>query len=421
MKRWFDPIRTAWIGVASHKLRSFLTILGVVIGVAAVITLMSIGKGTSAMILSNFESLGSNMLFIQQGVTVTSGGIRGAFGVSKSVTVNSQETGLTIEDAEAIATEIAQIDSIAPSSIAFQQAVSGDQNIGAMITGVTPDYQQTYELEVMEGSFINYNHYESRQKVVVLGSAIKEELFGEDDAVGQAIRLGSTVVHAIGVLEPKGEAIMGSADDQIFMPLSTLQQVFSQSRTSRGEHIVQTIAVAVTDQKYITQVTEDISELLRYRHQLPLGTEDDFRITSVEQLTNTISEATRTLTLLLGAIAAISLLVGGIGVMNIMLVSVIERTREIGVRKALGAREREIWSQFVVEAAFMALPGGIIGILIGWGASRIIARLATVQTLVSADIVVLAVGVSAAIGLFFGFYPAWQASRLNPIQALRHE
>jgi putative ABC transport system permease protein len=177
----------------------------------------------------------------------------------------------------------------------------------------------------------------------------------------------------------------------------------------------------VTDQKYITQITEDITELLRYRHQIALGAEDDFRITSVEQLTSTISEATSTLTLLLGAIAAISLLVGGIGVMNIMLVSVIERTREIGVRKALGARERDIWSQFVIEAAFMTLSGGIIGIIIGWGASRIIARVASLQTLVSADIVILAVGVSAAIGLFFGFYPAWQASRLNPIQALRHE
>jgi putative ABC transport system permease protein len=411
MKRWFDPVRTAWVGITAHKLRSFLTILGVVIGVAAVITLMSIGKGTSATILSSFQSLGSDLLFVQSGATVTSG-VRGAFGSAAS---------LTLEDSTAIAEQVSNIESAAASSNTFLQVIAGDENIGSMITGITPEYQQVYKLELQEGSFISYSQYDSAQKVAILGSAVKETLFGEEDAIGQPIRLGSTVVRVVGVLESKGQSLMGSNDETILIPLTTLQQIFSQSRTNRGEHVVQSIAILVTDEKYITQITEEITELLRYRHQLALGVDDDFRITSVEQLTSTISEATGTLTLLLGAIAAISLLVGGIGVMNIMLVSVIERTREIGIRKALGAREREIWSQFVVEAAFMTLSGGIIGIIVGWGASRIIARLASLQTLVSADIVILAVGVSAAIGLFFGFYPAWQASRLNPIQALRHE
>jgi putative ABC transport system permease protein len=411
MKRWFDPVRTAWVGITAHKLRSFLTILGVVIGVAAVITLMSIGKGTSATILSSFQSLGSDLLFVQSGATVTSG-VRGAFGSAAS---------LTLEDSTAIAEQVSNIESAAASSNTFLQVIAGDENIGSMITGITPEYQQVYKLELQEGSFISYSQYDSAQKVAILGSAVKETLFGEEDAIGQPIRLGSTVVRVVGVLESKGQSLMGSNDETILIPLTTLQQIFSQSRTNRGEHVVQSIAILVTDEKYITQITEEITELLRYRHQLALGVDDDFRITSVEQLTSTISEATSTLTLLLGAIAAISLLVGGIGVMNIMLVSVIERTREIGIRKALGAREREIWSQFVVEAAFMTLSGGIIGIIVGWGASRIIARLASLQTLVSADIVILAVGVSAAIGLFFGFYPAWQASRLNPIQALRHE
>ena len=411
MKKWLDPIRTAWISVASHKLRSFLTILGVVIGVAAVITLMSIGKGTSARILSSFQSLGSDLLFVQSGSTVNSG-VRGAFGSAAS---------LTLEDSIVITQQLSNIETAAASSNTFSQVIAGSENIGSMITGITPEYQQVYKLELQEGSFINSHQYDSAQKVAVLGSTVKETLFGEDDAIGQQIRLGSTVMRVVGVLESKGQSLMGSSDQTILIPLSTLQQIFSQNRTNRGEHVVQSIAVLVTDQKYITQITEDITELLRYRHQIALGAEDDFRITSVEQLTSTISEATSTLTLLLGAIAAISLLVGGIGVMNIMLVSVIERTREIGVRKALGARERDIWSQFVIEAAFMTLSGGIIGIIIGWGASRIIARVASLQTLVSVDIVILAVGVSAAIGLFFGFYPAWQASRLNPIQALRHE
>jgi len=411
MKRWLDPIRTAWVGVVSHKLRSFLTILGVVIGVAAVITLMSIGKGTSARILSSFQSLGSDLLFVQPGTTVSSG-VRGAFGSASS---------LTLEDSMAIAEQVPNIETAASSSTTFTQVVADNENIGSMITGIVPEYQQVYKLNLEEGNFIGYSQYDTAQKVAVLGSTVKETLFGEDDAIGQPIRLGSTVMRVIGVLEPKGQSLMGSSDQTIFIPLTTLQQIFTQSRTNRGEHVVQSIAVLVTDQKYITQISEDISELLRYRHQLALGTDDDFSITSVEQLTSTISEATSTLTLLLGAIAAISLLVGGIGVMNIMLVSVIERTREIGIRKALGAREREIWSQFVVEAAFMTLSGGVIGIIVGWGASRIVARLASLQTLVSADIVILSVGVSAAIGLFFGFYPAWQASRLNPIQALRHE
>lgn len=423
MKKWFSPLRTAWVGVVAHKLRSFLTILGVVIGVAAVITLMSIGKGTSSVILSNFKSLGSNMLFIQpEARLVSSGGVRGTFGVSTAVyTVGGPETGLTVEDANAIAAEIEQIDAVAPSSNVYVQAVAGDENIGAMVIGITPEYQRVFKLELASGGFIDEDHYEGKQKVVVLGSKIKEALFGDDDALGKTIRLGSTIVHVVGVLESKGVSIMGSSDDAIYMPLSTLKQVFMQSRTSRGEHIVQSIAVSVSDQKYTSLVIEEMAGLLRYRHQIASGAEDDFRITSVEELTNSISEATRTLTLLLGAIAAVSLVVGGIGVMNIMLVSVVERTREVGVRKALGAREWEIWSQFVAEAAFMTLTGGVIGIVTGWGVSRIVSHLATLPTLVSADIVVLAVGVSVAIGIFFGFYPAWQASRLDPIQALRHE
>jgi putative ABC transport system permease protein len=413
MKKWLSPFSTAWIGVATHKLRSFLTILGVVIGVAAVITLMSIGKGTSARILSSFQDLGSNLLFISPGAVVTSGNVKTMMGSAES---------LTLEDAEAISQQVANVEVSAPSETTFMQIIAGSENIGSMITGVTPDYQDIYKLKLSSGYFIQQNQYDSAQKVAVLGSGVKEYLFGDDDPVGQPIRIGSTVWRIIGVLESKGQSFgMGSNDNAIIIPLTTLQQMVTKSRTTSGGHIVGSLTVSVTDEKYLSQVTSDITGLLRFRHQLSLSDDDDFSITSVEQLTSSITQATDTLTLLLGAIAAISLLVGGIGVMNIMLVSVIERTREIGIRKALGARERDIWGQFVIEAAFMTLVGGAIGILIGWGASRIISRFTQMPTLVSPDIVVLAVSVSAGIGLFFGFYPAWQASRLNPIQALRHE
>jgi len=215
--------------------------------------------------------------------------------------------------------------------------------------------------------------------------------------------------------------MIGSTDDAILIPLTTLQQMVAQPRTSRGERVVSSVVVAASDKEHTNNVIDEISTLLRSRHQLAAGAENDFRITSVEELASTISEAASSMTMLLAAIAAISLLVGGIGVMNIMLVSVVERTREIGIRKALGAKERDIWGQFVIEAAFVTFAGGIIGIAMGWGASSITSRLASITTVVSPDIVFLAISVSVGIGLFFGFYPAWHASRLNPIEALRAE
>ncbi len=413
MKKYFEPFSTAWVGVATHKLRSFLTILGVVIGVAAVITLMSIGKGTSARILSNFQNLGSNLLFISPGATVSSFNVRSALGSAQT---------LTFEDATAISSQVAEIELVVPYRTTSMQIIAGNNNIGAMITGVTPEYQDIYKLTLSSGYFIQPNQYDSAQKAAVLGSGIKETLFGDDDPVGQSVRMGSHVWRIIGVLEPRGQSFgIGSNDNSVIIPLSTLQQIVTQSRNSRGENIVNGIVLSVTHEKYLSQVMTDITNLLRNRHRLSINAENDFNITSIQQLTSTISEATNILTLLLGAIAAISLLVGGIGVMNIMLVSVIERTREIGIRKALGARERDIWGQFVIEATFMTLVGGILGILIGWGASYIVSRFTQLPTIVSADIVILAVSVSAGIGIFFGFYPAWQASRLNPIEALRHE
>ncbi|MFC1939415.1 ABC transporter permease [Chloroflexota bacterium] len=410
MKKWFEPLSTAWVGLTTHKLRSFLTILGIVIGVAAVITLMSIGKGAEADIISRFESLGSNVIFIYRGAS-SSGGVRSAAGSANT---------LTLEDAAAISEQVPHIASIAPYYQKSLQLVAGGENMNARVTGTTPEYVQSYNLEVADGAFFSEYDYQRGARVAVLGSDVKETLFEGVDAVGQRLRMGGIIVQIIGVLETKG-AMARSSDDTILIPLTTMQQMVEQPRTSRGERVVSGIALTVSDDGQASSVVDELTSLLRSRHQLGPGMDDDFRIRSMEEIASTLSETMGTMTLLLGAIAAISLLVGGIGVMNIMLVSVLERTREIGIRKALGARERDIWTQFLIEAAFLTLTGGVIGVALGWVVSSIINNMEIMTTVVTADIVILAVSVSVGIGLFFGFYPAWNASRLNPIEALRAE
>jgi len=411
MKKWFEPLSTAWVGVVTHKLRSFLTMLGIVIGVGAVIALMSIGKGVEADIISSIGSLGSNLVTISPGASVGFGGIRGATG--------SVET-LTQEDAEAIAEQVDYVDIVAPSSSSNLQLIVGGENMNARITGVTADYMQAYNLNVASGSFFTAYDYGRSAKVAVLGSNVAETLFEGIDPVGQQVRMGNSVVRVIGVLESKGGGI-GSPDDSTLIPLSALQQMVTQPRTSSGERVVSLIVLTVSDESQTDYVMGQITSLLRSRHQLGPGVDDDFSIMSMEELASTLSDIIGIMTLLLGAIAAISLLVGGIGVMNIMLVSVLERTREIGIRKALGARERDIWGQFLIEAVFLTFAGGIIGVILGWVISSVINTTGLMTTVVTADIVILAVSVSVGIGLFFGFYPAWRASRLNPIDALRAE
>jgi putative ABC transport system permease protein len=410
MKKWFEPLATAWVGVVTHKLRSFLTILGIVIGVAAVITLMSIGKGAEARIISNIESMGSNLITIRPGA-FTFGGVRSAAGGAAT---------LTMQDAAAIQEQVSDITSVAPSYSSNLQLVVGGKNTNSQVTGVTPEYMQVNNLKIAEGAFFSEYDYERGDKVAVLGSDVKETLFGDTNPIGQQMRMGTIIVRVIGVLESK-EGMMGSPDDAILIPLTAMHQTVAQPRTAKGESVVSSIALTVSDEEQAAQIVTEITSLLRTRHQLRPDADDDFRIMSLEEVASTLSEAIGTMTLLLGAIAAISLLVGGIGVMNIMLVSVLERTREIGIRKALGARERDIWIQFLIEAAFLTFTGGIIGVIVGWAASYIISSTGTMTTVVSPDIVILAVSVSVGIGLFFGFYPAWNASRLNPIEALRFE
>jgi len=416
LKKWLDPLASAWTGISAHKLRSFLTILGIVIGVGAVIALMSIGKGTQAAILSRIEGLGTNLLFISPGGSSSSGGVRSAMGSA---------TTLTQEDAEAIMQNIENVVAVAPISSSRSQIVSGGENVNAQITGITPEYMETSNLVVAEGEGITQSDYEKAAKVAVIGATVRETLFGSGDeaeeAIGQKLIMGNTQLRVQGVLESKGTSGFGSTDNAILIPLSTMYQVSSRSKTTTGENVVSQIIVELEDTKYTTQVTDSITELLRYRHRLADTADNDFSITSQEDVIATISETTAQTTYLLGAIAAISLLVGGIGVMNIMLVSVIERTREIGIRKALGAEEMEIIIQFLIEAAVLCISGGIVGIVLGWGASILVGNLMGMTTVVSADVVILAFCVSAAIGIVFGLYPAWRGSRLHPIEALRYE
>ena len=289
--------------------------------------------------------------------------------------------------------------------------------------GVTPEYQIAYNLEMANGNFVSQEDYDGYQRVVVLGPNVAATLFGENDPWGESIRIGNSVATVVGVLQSKGQSF-GSTDNAVIMPLSTLQQMVARQLTNTGQHIVNSIVVSVANKNDIQNAVTDITSVLQYRHKIdptdPTAT-NDFTITSQEDLVATITQTTNSITLLLGAIAAISLLVGGIGVMNIMLVSVLERTREIGIRKALGAKERDIWVQFLIEAASLTFTGGIIGVIIGSVGSYIIGRTGTMTTLITPNVVILAVSVSVGIGLFFGFYPAWNASRLNPIEALRSE
>ncbi len=414
MKKAVDLLGAIWTGLITHKLRSFLTILGVVIGVAAVIILMSIGQGTTANIMSSLQGLGSNLLFISPGQTVAAGGVRTQFGSAST---------LTLEDAQAIADQVPNLTAVAPSVNSFSQIIYQGANTRASVIGVTPDYQTAYNLVVGNGNFISQDDIDGYQRVAVIGPQVATTLFGDSDPWGEQIRVGNMVVTVIGVLESKGQSF-GSTDSAILMPMSTVQQMVARSVTSTGQHVVNSIVVSVADKASIDNAIADITSVLQYRHNIdptdPTQS-NDFSITSQQDLVSTITDTTRSITLLLGAIAAISLLVGGIGVMNIMLVSVLERTREIGIRKALGAKERDIWVQFLVEAASLTLTGGIIGVIVGTGGSLIIGKTGTMNTLITPTVVILSVAVSVGIGLFFGFYPAWNASRLDPIQALRSE
>ena len=411
----FDTLMTAITSIGSNKLRAGLTLLGIVIGVMAVITLMSIGRGAQETITARIESLGTNLLFVRAGAS-NQGGFFGGQGSAST---------LTLADAEAIArSEFAvSIEAVAPELNTSAQLVAGRNNTNTQVIGVTPEYQFVRNFPVASGQFISPFHVQKRSEVIVLGSSVAETLFGFRDPVGQPVRVNGRQFTVIGVLESQGGGAFGIFDDQTLVPITTAYFRLSAQRTAQGEITVQTINVQSKEGGALEDAIAEISTVLRLRHRIT--DEDDFTITSQQQTIETLEETTDTFVVFLGAIAGISLLVGGIGIMNIMLVSVTERTREIGIRKAMGAKRKDILLQFVTEATILSLGGGGAGVVLGIITSRLIDGRTLLgqsfETVLSGDVAVLALVVSAAIGLFFGIYPAVRAASLHPIEALRYE
>jgi putative ABC transport system permease protein len=410
-------LRTAIRALSANKLRALLTMLGIIIGVAAVISLMSVGRGAQAAVTDQIQGLGTNLLFIRPGST-QQGGIRAGQGSAQT---------LSLEDAQTIATDVDSVAGVAPEIGGGAQLVAAGQNWSTRITGTTEDYPDVRNFHVADGDFFTRQQVDSRSAVVVLGSAVAQNLFGDLSPVGESVRIsvggrGGVCFRVIGVMETKGGSGQGNQDDQVFVPLTAYQTRLTPTRTVRGSFQVSTINVEVADAKLMDQATQDIGAVLRQRHRV---TQDDFTIQSQADYLQTAAQVTGIMTILLGAIAGISLVVGGIGIMNIMLVSVTERTREIGIRKAIGARRRDILLQFLVEAAVVSSLGGLIGMAIGIGLAHLLSGIPLngqkLTTLVTPDAVILSVTVSAAVGLFFGIYPATRAARLRPIEALRYE
>lgn len=407
MELWEQVIESV-VMLKLNKMRTGLAMLGIIIGIGSVIALMSIGQSTQKAIQSRIQSLGSNLLTISPS-SQRSGAVRGAANV----------TTLTLKDAEAIASseEITTVKYVSPEYSGRSQIVTGENNTNTSIIGVKSIYLDVHNLDIALGSFITESQVSSIAKVAVLGPTVVEDLFGDAsyDAIGETIRIGSQNFTIIGITEAKGGSGMGNQDSQVYVPLSTAQkQLF-------GVNYLTSIAVEAKNAEVMDQAVNEIGYLLMAQHKISDTAKIDFRIMNQEDLLSTVTEVSGTMTALLSGIAAISLIVGGIGIMNIMLVTVTERTREIGLRKALGAKKKTIITQFLTESAILTFVGGIIGIVVGIAASFVYSRMSSSIFTISSTSVVLAFVVSVAIGILFGWYPARRASNLQPIEALRYE
>jgi putative ABC transport system permease protein len=410
MKLW-DCFSTALRALLSNKLRSILTMLGILIGVAAVISVLSLGSAQAAIVEESFATLGSNLIY----VIPREGSVGGMVG----------EATLTVGDAEAIARYAPSVVGVAPTAQTYAQVVAGGESLNSLIAGITPEAEWVDNYAVALGGFITESDYRARSRVTVLGSEVAKTLFGEIDPTGQSIRVAGRQFQVIGVLESRGTGF-GFEDMRVYIPLSTLYSTVAASQAGSRGNSVDMISVQVESSDKLESAEQEITTILRDTHKIREGEDDDFRVLNVASVADQVTQVLGILQLVLAGIAGISLLVGGIGIMNIMLVSVTERIREIGLRKAVGAKRRDILIQFLIEAATLGLCGGAVGVGLGWVIVKIMSVIATsagfsFTARLPGDAIGLAVGVSIFVGLVSGLYPAIRAARLDPIESLRHE
>ena len=406
-----DSILAALGAIRVNVLRSVLTALGIIIGVAAVIVMISVGAGAQKQIDDVIKRLGSNLVIVVPGTT-TSGGARGARGSRPTITE---------DDAIAIQNEIPTVQVTAPSVRGSGQVIFGSQNWSTVIRGVTPEYGIAREWKIAHGRWFSDDEVRASAKVALIGKTVSENLFGNENPVGQIIRIKRVPFTVLGTLVGKGETPMGNdMDDAVFVPLTTAKKRILGGRRLSGR-LVGVVFVKSHNAEVVDDTIREMTNLLRQRHKIRPGQPDDFYVRNLSSILEARASSSRVMTLLLAAVAVVSLLVGGIGIMNIMLVSVTERTREIGLRMAVGAKGRDILLQFLIEAVTLSLIGGLIGIALGLGGSFSIATIGDWPAIVQPMSVLLAFGFAAAVGVFFGFYPARKAARLDPVEALRYE
>jgi putative ABC transport system permease protein len=406
----FQVLRVAIRALLRNKMRSFLTTLGVIIGVSAVIAMVAIGEGAKARVAEAFASMGSNILIVLSGST-SSGGARGGFGSMPTI---------TWDDLKAIRSDASAVRYATPQLRSSAPVISDDQNWNTSINGISPEYFQIRDWPVASGTTLNQSDMEGGTKVVLLGKTVVDKLYGASaDPVGQTVRIKKIPFQVVGVLSAKGQSPMGQDyDDGVFIPYTTFQ---AKIQGGLQKFLAGSIMVSAASAEDTIRAEKQISNLLRDRHHISIGGEDDFSIRNLTEMASAQQEGVNTITTLLASIAAVSLLVGGIGIMNIMLVSVTERTREIGIRMAVGARPRDVLAQFLVEALTLSLFGGAIGVVLGLFAANRLAASFGWPVLVRPDIIVVAVVFSGLVGVIFGLYPAQKAARLDPIDALRFE